>query len=180
MAIERPFKRDELRINRRIRVPEVRLIGAEGEQAGVIATFEAIRRAEDIGLDLVEISPTAKPPVCKIMDYGKYKYEQSKKKHQQKKHQVVVRIKEIKMRPGTDEHDFQTKLKHVRKFLEHGDKVRITVRFRGREMAHNDLGQARMKRVMEEVAGLGEVEQFPKMEGKQLFMTLAPAKKRPS
>ncbi|MBI4126030.1 MAG: translation initiation factor IF-3 [Deltaproteobacteria bacterium] len=175
--MEKPFRRDELRVNRRIRVPEVRLIGHDGTQFGVLATFEALRRAEEVGLDLVEIAPTARPPVCKVMDYGKYKYEQSKKKHEAKRHQVVVKIKEIKMRPATDEHDFQIKLKQILKFLEHGDKVRVTLRFRGREMAHNEIGQARMKRVMTDVAGKGEVEQMPKMEGKQLFMMLAPAKK---
>ncbi|MFH0798623.1 MAG: translation initiation factor IF-3 [Pseudomonadota bacterium] len=171
-------RRDELRVNRRIRVPEVRLLGEDGEQLGVFATYEAIRRAEEAGLDLVEISPAAKPPVCKIMDYGKYKYEQQKKKHEQKKHQVVVKIKEIKMRAATDEHDFQTKLRHIKRFLEEGDKVKISIRFRGREMAHIDLGQGRMKKVVEELRGVGEVESFPKMEMRQLFMMLAPAKKK--
>lgn len=171
-------RRDELRVNRRIRVPEVRLIDADGGQLGVFATYEALRRAEDSGLDLVEISPSARPPVCKIMDYGKYKYEQQKKKHEQKKHQIVVKIKEIKMRASTEEHDFQTKLRHIKRFLEEGDKVKITIRFRGREMAHVDLGQDRMKRVVEELKGIGEVESFPKMEMRQLFMMIAPAKKK--
>jgi len=171
-------RKDELRVNRRIRVPEVRLIGPEGEQLGVFATYEAIRRAEESGYDLVEISPTARPPVCKIMDYGKYKYEQQKKKHEQKKHQIVVKTKEIKMRAATDEHDFQTKIRHIKRFLEEGDKVKVTIRFRGREMAHIDLGQARMKKVIEEVRGLGEVESFPKVEMRQLFMMLGPAKKK--
>lgn len=175
---ERRERKDELRINRRIRVPEVRLIGEDGAQLGVFATYEAIRRAEDAGLDLVELSPGARPPVCKIMDYGKYKYEQSKKKHEQKKKQVVVHIKEIKMRPATDEHDFQTKLRHVKRFLEHGDKVKISIRFRGREMTHIDIGQDRMKRVIEEVREVGEVESFPKMEGKQMFMMIAPLKQK--
>ena len=171
-------RRDELRVNRRIRVPEVRLLGEDGEQLGVFATYEAIRRAEEAGFDLVEISPAAKPPVCKIMDYGKYKYEQQKKKHEQKRHQVVVKIKEIKMRAATDEHDFQTKVRHIKRFLEEGDKVKISIRFRGREMAHVDLGQERMKRVIEEVRSLGEVESFPKMEMRQLFMMLSPLKKK--
>ncbi len=171
-------RKDELRVGRRIRVPEVRLVGEEGEQLGVFATYEALRRADDAGLDLVEISPTARPPVCKIMDYGKYKYEQQKKKHEQKKHQVVVKIKEIKMRAATDEHDFQTKLRHIKRFLEEGDKVKITLRFRGREMAHIDLGHAMMKKVVEEVKGFGEVESFPKMEMRQLFMMLGPVKKK--
>lgn len=171
-------RRDELRVGRRIRVPEVRLIGEDGEQMGVFATYEALRRADEAGLDLVEISPSARPPVCKIMDYGKYKYEQQKKKHEQKKHQIVVKTKEIKMRAATDEHDFQTKLRHIKRFLEEGDKVKISIRFRGREMAHIDLGQERMKRVIEEVRGVGEVESFPKVEMRQLFMMLGPAKKK--
>ena len=156
----------------------MRLIDEEGNQLGLLATFEAIRKAEEAGLDLVEISPMARPPVCKIMDYGKFKYEQSKKRHEQKKKQVVVQIKEIKMRPATDEHDFQTKLRHIKRFLEEGDKVKITIRFRGREMAHMDIGQTRMKRVTEEVKAVGEVESFPKMEGRQMFMMLGPTKKK--
>lgn len=170
--------RDEPRINRRIRVPEVRLLDSAGDQLGVFITSEAIRRAEDAGLDLVEISPGARPPVCKIMDFGKYKYEQSKKKHEQKKKQVVVQIKEIKMRPSTEEHDFQTKLRHIKRFLEGGDKVKVTLRFKGREIAHMELGHERMKRLIEEVRNIGEVESFPKMEGRQLFMMLAPARKK--
>lgn len=159
-------------------MPEVRLIDADGNQLGVLATHEALRKAEDSGLDLVEISPMARPPVCKIMDYGKYKYEQSKKRHEQKKHQVVVVIKEIKMRPSTDEHDFQTKLRHVKRFLEEGNKVKISLRFRGREMAHMDLGMDRMRRIEEEVKEIGIVEATPKLEGKQLFMMIAPGKKK--
>jgi len=172
-------RRDDQRINRRIRVPEIRLIGSDGEQLGLINTREALRKAEDEGLDLVEISPMARPPVCKIMDYGKHKYEQSKRKHEQKKRQVVIHVKEIKLRPSTDEHDFQTKLRHVKRFLEAGDKVKITIRFRGREMAHVDIGHERMKKMMEEVRNIGEVEFFPKMEGRQMFMMLVPIKKKP-
>lgn len=178
MRDARRDKERDLRTNRRIRVQEVRLIDEEGEQLGVFITSEAIKRAENAGLDLVEISPTARPPVCKIMDYGKYKYDQSKRKHEAKKKQVVVLTKEIKMRPATDEHDFQTKLRHVKRFLEDGNKVKITIRFRGREMAHKDIGQARMKRVVEEVKDLGEAESFPKMEGRQMFMMLGPVKKK--
>lgn len=166
-----------MRSNRRIRVPEVRLINAEGEQLGVYATYEAIRLAEQDGLDLVEISPHARPPVCKIMDYGKYKYEQSKKRHEAKKHQIVVKTKEIKMRPATDEHDLQTKLKHIRRFLEEGNKVKITVRFRGREMAHREQGKERLERIMGEVGELGQLDQYPKLEGRMMSMILAPAKK---
>jgi translation initiation factor IF-3 len=129
-------------------------------------------------LDLVEVSPMARPPVCKIMDYGKYKYELQKKKHEQKKKQAIVHIKEIKMRPSTDEHDFQTKLRHIRRFLEDGDKVKVSLRFKGREMAHIDLGHERMKRILDELKGLVEVESMPKMEARQLFMMLAPAGKK--
>ncbi len=168
----------EPRINRRIRVPEVRLIGADGAQLGLFITSEALKRAETEGLDLVEIAPTAKPPVCKIMDYGKHKYEQSKKKQQAKKQQSVVHLKEIKMRPSTDEHDFQVKLKHVKRFLEDGDRVKITIRFRGREMAHKELGQQRMERVMEEVKELAEIFQAPQMEGRMMHMLLQPVKKK--
>jgi translation initiation factor IF-3 len=154
----------------------VRLIDSDGGQLGVFITREALRRAEEAGLDLVEISPMARPPVCKIMDYGKFKYEQSKKMHDQKKKQTVIHIKEIKMRPSTDEHDFQTKVRHVRRFLEEGNKVKITIRFRGREMAHVDLGHDRMKRLLETVKDLGEAEAYPKMEGRQLFMMVTPMK----
>ncbi|OGQ21780.1 MAG: translation initiation factor IF-3 [Deltaproteobacteria bacterium RIFCSPLOWO2_02_FULL_44_10] len=177
MPTRAPIRKDELRRNHRIRVPEVRLIGSQGEQLGIFITPEAIRRAEEEGLDLVEISPTAKPPVCKIMDYGKYKYEQSKKKHEAKKHQIVVKTKEIKLRVGTDEHDYQTKLKHVRKFFEIGDKVKITLRFRGREMSHKELGEQRMKRIIEDVKDVAEVAQATHLEGKQMQMLLAPLKK---
>lgn len=145
---------------------------------GIFITSEALKRAEEQGLDLVEISPMAKPPVCKIMDYGKYKYEQAKKRHEAKKHQIVIRTKEIKLRPATDEHDLQTKLKHIRRFLEEGDKVKVTLRFRGREMAHLDVGRERMKRIVTEVAGLGEVEQFPKLEGRLMSMIVGPVKKK--
>ncbi len=145
---------------------------------GVFITSEALKRAEEVGLDLVEISPTARPPVCKIMDYGKYKYDQAKKRHEAKKHQVVVRTKEIKMRPATDEHDLQTKLRHIKRFLEEGDKVKVTLRFRGREMAHMDLGRQRLARIVQEVAEIGEVEQMPKLEGRMMSMVVGPAKKK--
>ena len=153
------------------------MIDHDGNQLGVFVTHEALKRAEEVGLDLVEISPMSKPPVCKIMDYGRYKYEQSKRKHEQKKKQAVVQIKEIKMRAATDEHDFQTKLRHIKRFLESGNKVKVSIRFRGREMAHIDLGQDRMKRVAEEVKELGQAESIPKMEGRQLLMMLSPLKK---
>lgn len=167
-----------MRCNRRIRVPEVRLIASDGRQLGVFITSEALRIAEQEGLDLVEISPSARPPVCKIMDYGKYKYELAKKRHEAKKHQVVIRTKEIKLRPATDEHDLQTKLKHIKRFLEEGNKVKVTLRFRGREMAHRDLGQERLKQIVQEVSEIGEVEQMPKLEGRMMSMIIAPAKKK--
>lgn len=171
-------RKDEPRMNHRIRVPEVRLVGEDGSQLGVFITREAVKRAEEAGLDLVEVSPQARPPVCKIMDYGRFKYEQSKKQHEQKKKQTVIHLKEIKMRPSTDEHDFQTKLRHIRKFLKEGNKVKCTIRFRGREMAHIDLGYGRMNRVIEEVAEIGSAESNPKMEGRQMFMMLSPGKKK--
>ena len=169
-------RNDEVRRNKRIRVPEVRLIDEEGNQLGVFITVEAIKRAEAAGLDLVEISPTARPPVCKIMDYGKYKYEQKKKLHEAKKNQVVIKVKEIKLRPSTDQHDFDTKLNHIKKFIEQGCQVKISIRFRGREMAHRELGQARMQQVLTELKDVAELLQSAKMEGRQMFMVIAPKK----
>jgi translation initiation factor IF-3 len=145
---------------------------------GVFITSEALRIAEQEGLDLVEISPNARPPVCKIMDYGKYKYEQAKKRHEARKHQVVVRTKEIKLRTSTDEHDLQTKMKHMKRFLEEGNKVKVTLRFRGREMAHRDLGQERLAKIIQDIGEMGELEQAPKLEGRMMSMVIAPAKKK--
>lgn len=145
---------------------------------GLFITREAIKRAEEAGLDLVEISPQGNPPVCKIMDYGKHKYETAKRKSEAKKKQQVVHLKEIKMRPSTDEHDFQTKMKHIRRFLEDGDRVKITIRFRGREMAHKELGRERMDRVAEELKELAEIFQHPKMEGRMMNMLIQPLKKK--
>lgn len=136
-----------------------------------------MRKAEEHGLDLVEISPTAKPPVCKIMDYGKYKYEQAKKLHEARKHQVIVITKEVKMRPVTDPHDFGIKLKHIRRFLEDGNKAKVTIQFRGREMAHRELGHQMLQKVVQEVASMGMVEQNPRQEGRFLSLIIAPAKK---
>lgn len=150
------------------------MIGSDGAQLGVMQTLRARQLAEEEGLDLVEISPTAKPPVCKIMDYGKYKYEQEKKRREAKKHQSVVQLKEVKLRPATDKHDLEVKLKHIRRFLEEGNKAKITVKFRGREMAHKDLGMAMLKKVIEEVGLLGKVDQTPSFEGKMLSAVLAP------
>ena len=161
-------------MNREIRVREVRVISDAGEQLGILPIQEAIRAAEERGLDLVEVAPQAEPPVCKIMDFGKYKYEQAKKAHESKKHQKVVLLKEVKMRPGTDVHDYNFKLNHAKRFLEEGNKVKVTVVFRGREMAHTELGQALLQRVVTDIAESGNVEQMPKQEGRALIMIIAP------
>src|SRR6185503_18112364 len=162
-----------LRINHRIRVPEVRVI-AEEEQLGVMPTHEALRLAEEKGLDLVEISPRAFPPVCRIMDYGKYKYEEAKKKQQARKRASTVETKEIKFRPKTEEHDMDFKVKHVRRFLEGGNKVRLAVVFRGREITHPQTGKAVLDRVVEATADLSTVEVIPNMEGRRMIMIIAP------
>lgn len=165
---------DRLRINHRIRVPEVRVIGDDGEQLGVMATHEAMRVAEERGLDLVEISPRAFPPVCRIMDYGKYKYEQAKKKQQARKHASTVETKEIKFRPKTEGHDMDFKVKHVRRFLEEGNKVRLVIVFRGREITHPQTGVNVLNRVVEATADIAGVEVQPNMEGRRMIMILAP------
>ena len=159
----------------RIRTPQVRVIDQGGNQLGVLPTAQAIQLARDAGLDLVEISPTAAPPVCKILDYGKYKYVQKKRAHEAKRKQTVVKLKEVKMRPTTDEHDFQFKLRHIKRFLEEGDKVKITVVFKGREVAYSDQGRNMMKRVMEETKKESKIEHMPSMEGKAMYMVLSPA-----
>lgn len=155
----------------------MRLIGPESEQLGVVSLREALAAAEEHNVDLVEISPNAKPPVCKLMDFGKYKYEQSKKRDEQRKKQKQVQVKEIKFRPATDIGDYTIKMRNITRFLEDGDKVKITLRFRGREMAHQQLGANLLKRVQEDLAEIGTVEQFPKMEGRQMVMMIAPKKK---
>ncbi|WP_348640367.1 translation initiation factor IF-3 [Marivivens donghaensis] len=165
------------RINDRIRCPEVRLIGAEGENVGVVTPEKALDMAEQAGLDLVEISPNAKPPVCKIMDYGKYKYETQKKEAEARKKQKVIEVKEVKFRPGTDTHDYDVKMRNVLKFLDNGDKVKVTLRFRGREMAHQDLGRELLQRISEDVKENGKVENMPKMEGRQMVMMIGPLAK---
>lgn len=162
------------RINDRIRSPEIRLIGADGENVGVVTPARAMAMAEEAGLDLVEIVPNAEPPVCKIMDFGKYKYEQQKREAEARKKQHIIEIKEIKFRPGTDEHDYQVKMRSVLKFLEEGDKVKVTLRFRGREMAHQELGLELLQRVAGDVADNGKIESMPKLEGKQMVMMVAP------
>ncbi len=166
--------REGPRINRDIRANEVRLVDENGEQVGIVRVEDALTRAEDVGLDLVEISPTAEPPVCKILDYGKFKYEAQKKKAEARKKQRVIDVKEIKMRPNIDQHDYDVKMRSVRRFLDEGDKVKVTLRFRGRELAHQDLGMRVLERVQGDVEELAKVEAFPKMEGRQMVMVLAP------
>jgi len=163
-----------IRINERIRVPQVRLIDTTGEQIGIVPTREAFRMALEKGFDLVEISPTAKPPVCKIMDYGKYKYELNKKAKTAKKKQHIIQMKEMRLRPKIEEHDYQFKLKHIREFLEEGNKVKVFVEFRGREMAHQELGQKIIQRLEEDLKNLGIIEQKAKMEGRNLSLTFMP------
>lgn len=165
---------DGPRINDRIRAREIRVIGSDGDNLGVLSVPEALAIAQREGLDLVELSPNAEPPVCKILDYGKYKYEQQKKASLARKNQKVQDIKEIKMRPGIDTHDYEVKMKKVRKFLENGDKVKLTIRFRGREMAHPELGADVMKRVADEVKEIVKIEARPKLEGRQMIMVIAP------
>jgi translation initiation factor IF-3 len=163
-----------IRINERIRVPQVRLIDTTGEQIGIVPTREALRMAIEKGFDLVEISPTAKPPVCKIMDYGKYKYELNKKAKNAKKKQHIIQMKEMRLRPKIEEHDYQFKLKHIQEFLKEGNKVKVFVEFRGREMAHQELGQKIILRLEEDLKDLGIIEQKAKMEGRNLSLTFMP------
>jgi len=152
----------------------VRCIDPDGEQLGVLDTFDAIRKAEDFGLDLVEVQPNADPPVCKILDYGKFKYEAQKRANEARKKQKIIEVKEIKLRPNIDEHDYQVKMRNVQKFLNAGDKVKVTLRFRGREMAHQELGANVLTRVREETDEFAKVEAMPKMDGRQMIMVLAP------
>lgn len=166
------------RLNDEITDHEVRLIGSDGEQVGVVAIDEAQQIAQDADLDLVEIVPNAKPPVCRVMDYGKFKFEQSKKAHAAKKKQKLIHVKEIKFRPGTEEGDYQTKLRKLTEFLTEGDKTKVTIRFRGREMMHQDLGVKLLNRIEEDLKEYGEVEQRPKLEGRQLVMVFTALKKK--
>ncbi|MGA1844354.1 MAG: translation initiation factor IF-3 [bacterium] len=161
-------------VNSGIRAEEVRVIDAEGRQLGILKLAQALVLAEEAGLDLVEVAPMAKPPVCKIMDYGKYKYQQHKRAQEAKKNQKVIHVKEIKLRPKTDDHDLQFKLNHARKFLEAGNKVKITIIFRGREMTHPDIGNVLLDRVASEIEELGMVEQRARLEGRNMTMILAP------
>ncbi|MBS0601337.1 MAG: translation initiation factor IF-3 [Proteobacteria bacterium] len=168
---------NEIRVNDEITAREVRLIDQNGEQAGVMPLFQAKRIAEDAELDLVEISPTAKPPVCRIMDYGKFRFEQQKKAAEARKKQKQIQVKEVKFRPGTDEGDYQVKLRNLVRFLTEGDKAKITLRFRGREVVHQDIGLNLLKRIEDDLAEFGTVEQRPKMEGRQMIMVVAPKRK---
>ena len=169
----------EPRLNDRIRAQRCRLIADDGEQLGIFMTVDALKMSDEQGLDLVEIAPNADPPVCKIMDYGKYKYEQEQKAKKARKHQTRIEIKEIKFRPKIDKHDYETKKKHVVRFLEAGAKVKVTIMFRGREMVHAERGLAILERLEGEIADLGFVESKPKLEGRNMFMLLAPHKKDP-
>ncbi|HET7222070.1 MAG TPA: translation initiation factor IF-3 [Rhodanobacteraceae bacterium] len=165
------------RRNQEIRVPRVRVIGADGEQVGILERDEALAMAEDAGLDLVEIQPTAEPPVCRIMDFGKFKFEQQKKAAAQRKKSKQIEIKELKFRPTTDVGDYNIKLRNMVRFLEEGDKVKVNIRFRGREMSHQELGIELARRIQNDIAETGVVDQFPRMEGRQMTMMISPKKK---
>ena len=165
------------RINREIRIPEVRVTMPDGTSL-VMPTFEALRKAEELGVDLVEVAPKARPPVCKLIDYGKFKYQEQKRAQEAKAKQKVTQVKEVKFRPATDDNDFQTKIRSVRRFIEGGDKAKITLRYRGREMAHQEFGADLLERVKTELADIAQVEQKPKLEGRQMIMVLAPKKKK--
>ncbi len=174
-----PISTTEPRINERIRAARCRLIGAEGEQLGIFNVSDALRVADDQALDLVEIAPTADPPVCRIMDYSKFRYEQAMKAKKARKHQTTVQIKEIKFRPKIDKHDYETKKRHVIRFLESGAKVKVTIMFRGREMVHAERGLVILERLAEDVKDMSTVESQPKLEGRNMLMLLAPVKKEP-
>ncbi|MCF8194571.1 MAG: translation initiation factor IF-3 [Betaproteobacteria bacterium] len=166
------------RLNREINAPDVRLIGSQGQALGVFKIIDALKLAEEQETDLVEIAPTAEPPVCKLMDYGKFKYQEAKKAHEAKLKQKVIQVKEVKFRPGTDDGDYGVKLRNLIRFLEEGDKTKITLRFRGREMAHQEIGVRMLERLKADLEPFGQVEQFPKMEGRQMVMVLSPSKKK--
>jgi translation initiation factor IF-3 len=166
--------RDGPRVNEEIAVPNVRLVDENGAMVGVVTRNEALAMAERASLDLVEVAPGADPPVCKILDYGKFKYEEQKKKNEARKKQKVIEVKEIKLRPGIDEHDYDVKMRSMVKFLEEGDKVKVTMRFRGRELTHQDLGMNVLMRVKGDLDEIAKVEQFPRMEGRQMIMVVSP------
>ncbi|MRD55567.1 translation initiation factor IF-3 [Betaproteobacteria bacterium LSUCC0115] len=166
------------RINGEIAAPEVRLVGLENEALGIVRSAEALRMAEEADVDLVEIAPQAAPPVCKLMDYGKFRYQEQKRAAEAKSKQKIIQVKEVKFRPGTDDNDYQVKMRNLIRFLEEGDKAKVTIRFRGREMAHQEFGMRMLERVKEDLAELGQVEQMPKLEGRQMVMVVAPKKKK--
>jgi translation initiation factor IF-3 len=172
----RPPERDTTRINERIRVPKVRLIGADGEQLGIVETAEAMKRAQEADLDLVEVAPNSKPPVTRLLDYSKYKYEQEQKQKAARKHQQQVNVREIKLRPKIATHDYETKKGHVERFLRHRNKVKITIMFRGREQAHPERGRNLLQRLFEDLDGLATIESEPLQEGRNMSMMLAPSK----
>ena len=161
-------------MNEEITSPKVRLVDENGEMVGIVSRFEGIQMAQQAGLDLVEVSPNAEPPVCKILDYGKYKYEQQKKRAEAKKKQKIIEVKEIQMRPGIDDNDFQIKCRAIQRFIEEGDKVKITMRFRGREISHHEIGMEVLTRVRAQFEEVAKIEQMPRLEGKQMIMILAP------
>ncbi len=165
------------RINGEIHSPEVRLIGVEGEQLGIVKLADAFRMSEEQDVDLVEIAPTAQPPVCRLMDFGKFKYQEQKRQHEARSKQKVIQVKEVKFRPATDDGDYNVKLRNLRRFLEDGDKCKVTLRFRGREMAHQELGMRVLERVRDDLTEMCQVEAMPKLEGRQMVMVLAPKKK---
>lgn len=159
-------------------MPEIRLTGVDGTQIGIVRTSEALAMAEEAGVDLVEVAAKANPPVCRLMDYGKFRYQEQKRQQEMKAKQKVIQVKEVKFRPATDENDYQTKLRALIRFLGDGNKAKVTLRYRGREMAHQDLGQDVLTRIREDLAEIAQVEQFPKLEGRQMIMVLAPQRKK--
>ncbi|WP_322097045.1 translation initiation factor IF-3 [Pelagibius sp.] len=161
-------------MNDMITSAQVRLVDENGEQVGIVPTADALRRAQDVGLDLLEVSPNADPPVCKILDYGRFRYEAQKKKNEARKKQKTIDVKEIKMRPNIDTHDYEVKMRSIHRFIGEGDKVKVTMRFRGREMVHQEIGKQVLDRVREEMEPTAKVEQFPKLEGRQMTMVMAP------
>jgi translation initiation factor IF-3 len=166
-------------VNDRIRAPQVRLVGADGAQVGIVSIDEAVQRAKELDLDLVEVAPLAQPPVCRIMDYGKYKYERDVRQKEARKKQARVEVKEIKMRPKIDRHDYGTKKGHVERFLKAGARVKVTIMFRGREMAHTELGRRLLDRLTEDLQELATVDAYPKLDGRNMVMVLAPIKRQP-
>lgn len=172
--MSQPPDRKGPRVNEMIEAPSIRLVDSDGEMVGVVSVQEGLEMAAEVGLDLVEVSPNAAPPVCKILDFGKFKYIEQKKRNEARKKQKVIEIKELKMRPGIEEHDYQVKMRSMYRFLEEGDKVKVTIRFRGREMAHQELGARVLERIQQDIEEMAKVEQFPRSEGRLMTMVIAP------